>query len=475
MDDQLSTAYRSYLNDLETRLTQADPTSQWYGASDQTPGFLDELSRIVGQDVEREDVARAVGGAALSIIDSRRFQAFSTTAQAHNTSVPSGWTSGEANDAPLLSEHRIRDAPEYPEIPEASLGTAEVSSPTAAMDVQFRRQILSLVDQLPDSDCPQPTSHLRDALMTSIRNAFRLYPWTSGDDSIIDFVREMHAIVDLSGVPEVASIINPSSTTFSEPQTIQMDEMPQLQGSDPLHESGQADTRQGSNMTPMYAQDPALTNDPQPTEQNNDGMEEISCQRDAEKQHTTNQSGSIDYGVLQKHFKLGESCEGWVHECDRCGHLERQRRDFNRHQYSRNTARSGFGLDREPCYTKNSADEYFWHGSNKSGARFSGRLLEHEGKLPRSSAPPPCDTVVPEYIEKKEKKRMEKSMAATQDDGNKKDDAEGMEQKDGNPGDESREEGEEEDDDVGKDGSHQDSDSTDKNDPNVEINKEATQ
>lgn len=70
---------------------------------------------------------------------------------------------------------------------------------------------------------------------------------------------------------------------------------------------------------------------------------------------------------------------------------------------------------------------------------------------------------------------MEKSMAATQDDGNKKDDAEGMEQKDGNPGDESREEGEEEDDDVGKDGSHQDSDSTDKNDPNVEINKEATQ
>lgn len=320
---------------------------------------------------------------------------------------------------------------------------------------------------------------MREALITSIRNTFRLYPWTSGDDSIIELVRSTHERVGLSSVLEVAAIINPSSTTFAESQAFQMDEMPQLQGSNPVHDSGQADTRQGSNMTPMYAQDPALTSDLQPTEQSNDGTEEVSCQRDAGNQHTntTNPSGSIDYGVLQKHFKLGESCEGWVHECDRCGHLERQRRDFNRHQYSRNTARSGFGLDREPCYTKNSADEYFWHGSNKSGERFSGRLLEYKGKLPRSSAPPPCNTVVPEYIEKKEKKKIEKSMAAPQDDSNKKDDAEGMEEKAGDAGDDSREEGEgqNEDVDVGKDGNHQHDDGDDKNDPNVEINKEATQ
>lgn len=152
MDNQPSTAYYSYLNDLETRLTQTDPASQWYGASDQTPGFLDELSRIIGQAVEREDVSREVGEAALSLVYSRRFQTFSTTAEAHDTSVPTGWGSGEAENAQTLLKHYFQDTPEYPEIPEAPFQPAEVSSPTGAMDVQFQRQISSLMNQLPDLD-----------------------------------------------------------------------------------------------------------------------------------------------------------------------------------------------------------------------------------------------------------------------------------------------------------------------------------
>ena len=75
---------------------------------------------------------------------------------------------------------------------------------------------------------------------------------------------------------------------------------------------------------------------PMPEEQSNNKIIGFSGQQDPQQQHLSNQSSNVWPGEQQA-LELGTNCEGYVHECDRCLHLVKERRrDFNRHQYSRN-------------------------------------------------------------------------------------------------------------------------------------------
>ncbi|RVX67976.1 hypothetical protein B0A52_08386 [Exophiala mesophila] len=469
---EAATKSQIYLRGLES-MTRVE-ASPWYDATDQTEGYLNSLLEIVNQHITDGVIPQEVGEETRSTLVRRQQQRQQRAARdarpVHRLPARTGWPSREPINSQLPSGYTPSNIPGYPQITQQASGLG--ASSEADMNSEFGHQTYNAVnlssgvrqaEQIVNQPAMPAQSQMSPTDMTPLpplnpfQNSFQAGDMQGG------MTTRMYQTG--SGFTGLNNMTGPGYQTRS---TLPREDHTMSFGGviDPA-------------LLPQVSPDD-LPEDlpPMDMEPSNNEARRFSGQQDPQQQHISNQLNEV-YPGEQPAVRLGTNCEGYVHECDRCLHLFKTRRDFNRHHYSRNRERLGFAIDKGASYTRNSAGQYFWHGTNIAGERFSGRLVPFQGDLRQSKYLPPCDKELAGWEYKRPKRKMDpalgtkskKAKTANQDDSNNKDNAEGVQENDANENvgnqDDSREEREDVTE-MGQDGNQQDNNGTNEHNADAE-------